>query len=154
MGDLVCFFGLPRDLRFADHHRIEGRGYSKEMADRRPSKMDIEVVVFRQLTLAVGQIGEIAAKVEEQGVGMDSRFSAKVELDAVAGPEVDELGETCKPSELDQVFARKVGRQGGRRELVDMNGTIRGADDADTIQIQCLPAGFYDTTWRNSVTEG
>jgi hypothetical protein len=116
--------------------------------------MDVKAVVFWQLALSVGEIGEAAAKVEKQWVGVDPRLPAEVELDPVAGPEVDELGETRKTGELDQVLSWKVGRQSGRRELVDMHGAIRGADDADTIQTQCLPAGFYDTTRRNSVTEG
>jgi len=121
VGDLVRLLGLPRDLRFADHHRVECRGDSKEVPYRRRPEMNVEAVVFRQLALTVGEIGETAAKVEEQGIGVDPRLPAEVELDPVAGPEVDELGETRKTGELDQVLAWKVGRQSGRRELVDTN---------------------------------
>jgi hypothetical protein len=86
--------------------------------------MDVEVVIFWQLTMAVGEVGEISPKMEEKGVGMDSCFSAKVKLDPVTCPEVDELGKTRKTGELDQILAWEIGRQSGRRELVDMHGAI------------------------------
>ena len=150
MGDLLCFFGLPRDLRFSNHHRIEGRGHSKEVANRRPSEMDIEVVVFWQLTLAVGQVREIAAKMEEQGVGMDSRFSAKVKLDAVAGPEVDEFGETSKPSELDQVFARR--KSAGRAAAASWStSTVRYEAPTTPIRSKFRASRQDSTTQRGAI---
>jgi hypothetical protein len=106
------------------------------------------------LTLTAGEIGEAAPEVEEQGVGVDPRFAAKVELDPVARSQVDELRKTREARQIDQVLSREIRRQRGRRQLVHVHGSIRGADDADSIQTQCLPAGFYDTTRRDSVTEG
>ena len=149
----MCLLGLSGDLRLANHHRIEGGCDAKKMAHRGSSEMDVETVIVWQLALSAGEIGKAAAKVEEQGVGVDACVTAEIELDPVAGSEVDKLGETRQARELDQILARKIGRKSGGRELFDRNGAVRGADDADTIQTQCLPAGFYDTTWRNSVTE-
>ena len=124
------------------------------MANGGSTEVNIEAVILGQLALAVGEIRETAAEVEEQGVGVNTRFATEIELDPVAGPEVYELGKTGETGKLDQILSREVARQSGRRELVDMNGAIRGANDADTIQTQCLRAGFYDTTTRDSVTPG
>jgi hypothetical protein len=116
--------------------------------------MNVEVVFLWQLALAVGQVGEAAAEVKEERVGVDPGLSAKIELDTVTRPEVDQLRKTGQPGEFDQVFTREIRRQGGRRELVDVYGSIRGAYDADPVQISGLQAGFYDTIRRHSVTEG
>ena len=47
VGDLVGLLGLAGDLRLADHHGVEGRGHPKEVANRRPSEVDVEPVVVR-----------------------------------------------------------------------------------------------------------
>jgi hypothetical protein len=124
------------------------------MADGRPPEIHVKTVIVRQLTLTVRQISEAPPEVKEERVGVDPRFASKVELDPVACPEIDEFGEAGEPSQLDQILPWELCGQCSRRELIHVHGPIRGADDADPIQTQCLPAGFYDTTRRDSATKG
>ncbi len=132
--DLVRLLGLAGDLGFPDHHRIERRGDAKQMANRRSPEVDVQTVVVRKLALVVGEIGETAPEVKQEGVGVDPGFTAKVELDPVAGAEVDQLGESSEARELDQVLARKIDRQRRGGELIHVDASIRGADDTDTVQ--------------------
>ncbi len=124
MRDLVRLLGLAVDLGLADHHRVEGGGDPEEVAHRGATEMDVEPVVIGKLTGAVGEVGQAATEVEEQGIGVDARLSAEVELDPVAGAEVHELRETGKPRKLDQVFARELGRQRCCRQLVHVHGSV------------------------------
>jgi len=136
----VRLLGLTGDLGLTDHHRVEGGGDSKEVADSGTAEVDVELVVTGKLTCAVGEVGEAAPEVEEQGIGVDARFTAEVELDPVAGAEVDKLRKTSEPGKLDEVFAGKLGRQRCSRQLVHVHGAVRGAYDADVIQALGLPA--------------
>jgi hypothetical protein len=81
------------------------------VADRGAAEVDVELVVTWKLTGAVGEVSEAASEVEEQGIGVDTRLTAEVKLDPVAGTEVDKLRETGETGELDQVLARELGRQ-------------------------------------------
>jgi hypothetical protein len=109
------------------------------VADRGATEVDVKLVVTGKLTRAVGEVGEAAPEVEEQGIGVDARFTAEVKLDPVAGAEVDKLRKTGETGKLDQIFARKLGRQRCCSQLVHVHCTVRGADDADVIQALGLP---------------
>ena len=101
---------------------------------------------------AIRQIVEAAAEVEEQGVGVDPGLAAEIELDPVAGSEVDELGKTGEARQVDEVLPRKLGRQRCRRELIHVDCTVGRSDDADAIQARSSRQGFYATTLLDSVT--
>ena len=149
VGELVSFLGLAGDLRLANHHRVEGGGDAEEMADRGAAEVDVEVVVLGELAGAAGEVGQTAAEVEEQGVGVNAVLASEIELHTVAGPEVDQLGESRKVGELHQVLRREVAWQSRRRELINVYGTVTGADDTDSIH-SFEPPGMDSTRDRIS----
>ena len=122
--DLVRLFGLAGDLSLAHHHRVEGGGDAKEVADRGATEVDVELVVTGKLTRAVGEVGEAAPEVEEQWIGVDACLTAEVELDPIAGAEVDKLRETGEAGELNQLFTRKFGRHRCCRQLIHVHCTV------------------------------
>jgi hypothetical protein len=86
--------------------------------------MHVEVLVWRELALTIGQICETPPEVKEQWIGVDPGISTKVELHPVAGTEVDEFREPGEAGEFDQVLPREIHRQSGGRELIDLQGAI------------------------------
>ncbi len=132
--DLVGLFGLARDLGLTNHHRIEGRGDAKEVADRGSTEVDVEGVVVGKLAPTVREIGQGPSEVKQQRVGMDASVAAEVELDAVAGAEIDELGKAREARQLDEVFTRKITGKRGRCQCLDGDGPIGCSDNTDPIQ--------------------
>jgi hypothetical protein len=94
------------------------------MANRRPTEMNVEVVIGRKLTMTVGQIREAPAEMKEQWIGVDARFPTEIEFHPVTGTEVDELRKTRESREIDQVLPWKISRQRGGGELIDPHGAI------------------------------
>ena len=134
VGAFVRFLRLAGDLSLSDHHRVQRRGHPEEVADRRTAEVDIEAVVVGELGRAVGEVGEGTAEVEEQRVGVDPGFAAEVELDAVAGAEIDQLREPRQTGEIDELLVLEISGQRRGGELVDVGGAVAGTDDSDTIQ--------------------
>ncbi len=103
------------------------------MTRGRSTEVDVELIVLGKSCRASGEVGEAAAQVKEQRVGMQPRQAAKVDLDPVAGREIDHLRKSGKAGQLDELLLRERLRQIRLGELLDGGCAVAGADNADAV---------------------